>query len=58
MPDITMCTGGDCPRREICYRHRAKPSRFIQSYFARPPVADDGSCDYFNALQPGDVVLK
>ncbi|KKN58939.1 hypothetical protein LCGC14_0547420 [marine sediment metagenome] len=32
MPDITMCTGANCPLRKSCYRYMAKPSQ-RQSYF-------------------------
>lgn len=31
MPDITMCSNNNCPVRNTCYRHTAKPSE-IQSY--------------------------
>lgn len=31
MADITMCTSDDCPVKDNCYRHLAKPSQ-IQSY--------------------------
>ena len=41
MPDITMCVGEkdekDCPLKETCYRYKAKPSEFWQSYFMEPP---------------------
>ena len=46
MPDITMCEGGDCPAKEKCYRYRAKPNEFRQSYFVHPPYKD-GKCDHF-----------
>jgi hypothetical protein len=45
MPDITMCSGNNCPSASICYRYKATPSQ-RQSYFAKPP--NDGViCDYF-----------
>lgn len=25
MPDITMCIGGDCPKKHQCYRFVAEP---------------------------------
>lgn len=31
MPDISMCFGKDCDRREHCYRYRAKPNQ-VQTY--------------------------
>jgi len=45
MPDITMCSGKDCPYKENCYRFTAKPCEY-QSYFSTPPIKD-GKCDYF-----------
>jgi len=45
MPDITMCSGEECPLKESCYRYTAKPSRY-QSYFFEPPI-EDGECNYF-----------
>ncbi len=37
MPDISMCTGGNCPLRLNCYRYTAKPEPLGQSYFGEPP---------------------
>ena len=31
MPDISMCFGKDCGRREHCYRYMAKPNQ-VQTY--------------------------
>lgn len=31
MPDISMCFGKDCDRREHCYRYMAKPNQ-VQIY--------------------------
>lgn len=45
MPDITMCSGKDCPIKDSCYRHTATPSKFMQSFFLAPPY-EDGKCDY------------
>ena len=45
MPDITMCTGKDCPIKEKCYRYTAKPDEFRQSYFDAP--YKDENCEYF-----------
>lgn len=33
MPDITMCTGEDCERKNACYRFTATPNEYRQSYF-------------------------
>jgi hypothetical protein len=48
MPDITMCQGRHCKRRDKCYRHTAEPSKFMQVYFATAPVdTATGTCEYF-----------
>lgn len=47
MPDITMCNGGDCPLKETCYRYKATPSEFLQSYFVEVPYDEDKKeCTY------------
>jgi len=46
MPDITMCRGDDCPLKEQCYRYKAKPDEYLQSYFVTPPYIDN-TCDRF-----------
>lgn len=45
MPDFSMCSGGECPRKEKCYRYRAIP-HMRQSYFVEPPLID-GECNQF-----------
>jgi hypothetical protein len=46
MPDITMCNGVGCEIKEICYRYKATPSEFRQSYFFNSP--NNGlECDYY-----------
>lgn len=32
MPDISMCANTACPMREICYRYRAIPDEYAQTY--------------------------
>ncbi len=32
MPDITMCNTRDCPKKECCYRYKAKPDEVWQSW--------------------------
>lgn len=34
MPDITMCSNKDCSKKETCYRFKAKPNEYRQSYFS------------------------
>lgn len=48
MPDITMCTGTDCPLAGFCHRATATPSEYRQSYFDVVPfdeLSDD--CIHF-----------
>jgi hypothetical protein len=47
MPDITMCTGGDCPRAKLCYRHTAMETEGRQAFFKNPPVEKNGDCRYY-----------
>lgn len=65
MPDISMCSGGTCPLRLECFRHRARPSSW-QSWYSEPPVKEDGTCRSFmklwdvtsDRLRPIDECLK
>lgn len=47
MPDITMCSGENCPKKNECHRYTAVPGGYMQSYFVTPPVDDEGECEYF-----------
>jgi hypothetical protein len=48
MPDISMCAGGNCPKKQDCYRYTAKPSQYMQSYFSEVPYnIEEQNCDYF-----------
>ncbi len=53
MPDISMCSGANCPKREDCYRFKAKPDR-MQSYFVTPPVDALGECRHLMPLYPDE----
>ena len=46
MADITMCEGKDCKLKETCYRFKATPNEYRQSYFIDPPIKKD-KCDYY-----------
>jgi hypothetical protein len=46
MPDITMCDGKNCDLSSTCYRYKAEPSGYYQSYFTEAPIEDD-QCDYY-----------
>jgi len=46
MPDITLCSGNNCELSSICYRYKAEPTPYRQSYFCKPP--NEGlECEYF-----------
>lgn len=48
MPDISMCKGGNCVKREECYRYTAVPNDHYQSYFGVIPYDQEtGECEYF-----------
>lgn len=47
MPDITMCNGNGCNKKDSCYRVKAAPSKY-QSYSDFENHLDkDGSCKHF-----------
>ena len=46
MPDISMCEGGECPHKEKCYRYKAKPSEYQQTFFDEVPYKN-GKCEHF-----------
>lgn len=53
MPDISMCRDSECPRAAECYRFTAKPSKGMQSYFAKSPRDKDTDwCSYFWKTEP------
>lgn len=47
MPDITMCSNETCEIRKECFRFRAEPNPYRQSYFAEPPMPVNGECEHF-----------
>lgn len=52
MPDISMCQGGRCRLRLMCFRHRVIPST-RQSIYAQPPFDDQtGDCEKYVELSP------
>lgn len=46
MADITMCNGKNCELAQTCYRYKANPSQYRQSYFCETPIKD-GKCDHY-----------
>ena len=51
MPDITMCSGKNCEIKNECYRYRAIPNEFRQSWFADNDLYKYGSCDFFTSVK-------
>lgn len=47
MPDITMCNGNNCELSSTCYRYKAEPSEYRQSYFVKEPNVTSYQCDYY-----------
>lgn len=52
MPDITMCSGIGCEKRETCFRAQAEPNKWRQSYFVASPIIKDEetgeeTCPYY-----------
>ena len=46
MADIRMCEGYNCELAQTCYRYKAIPNEYRQSYFIKPP--NDGLiCEYY-----------
>jgi hypothetical protein len=58
MADITMCVGGECPMKKICYRYTAKPNEHRQSIadFTKKWITIDGipHCSEFVPDTKGD----
>lgn len=48
MSDISICEGKDCPLKENCYRYKAVPNPYRQSFFANIPYdLKEKKCEYF-----------
>lgn len=57
MPDISMCDCIECKRAEHCYRFRAYPSEFRQSYMIIDPEEAE-KCEMFWPLGPKNEFAK
>jgi hypothetical protein len=55
MSDITMCEGTNCPHKEKCHRFTAPQNEYYQAYFAKPPIKEDGTCDFFWGQTQTDI---
>ena len=54
MPDITMCSGKNCPLSLTCKRYTSTPSQ-RQSYFGKPPIKKD-KCDYYWGTTQNEIM--
>ena len=54
MPDISKCSGTDCPHKEKCYRFTAP----ADEYFVNPPIKEDGTCDFFWGKTQTDILSQ
>lgn len=60
MPDIAMCEGKFCKKRNTCYRFTATPSLYRQSYIVVGKKEQQGDCSYYfpnqkEPVEPGNV---
>lgn len=51
MPDIAMCMNQECPLRERCYRFKAEPNPYRQSYLVDMKPQADGTCTHFWGME-------
>lgn len=47
MPDISMCSGDNCPIKAECFRFTAVPSEYVQAYFTAVPYDEKTGCEFF-----------
>ena len=48
-----MCRGEKCTLKETCYRFKAKPNEYYQSYFTTPPFRKENEgivCNYYTKM--------
>jgi len=53
-----MCKNTICPSRKECYRFRAIPNEYRQSYSQFKPDKGDKKCDYFIGTIDSDKLTK
>jgi len=51
MPDISMCTNLSCPSKETCYRFKAIPNEFWQSYFTFVLAEEETKCNSYIKIE-------
>lgn len=59
MPDITMCKGVNCPKKDKCFRYKAIPDNLRQSYFMDSPYDKEMKwCEHFVEILSTDRIKK
>jgi hypothetical protein len=60
MPDISLCSGKDCPIKNTCNRFTAKPDEIAQSYFTGVPYnSKEEICLHFMPnFEPETITLE
>ncbi len=54
MPDIAMCENEKCTLKEKCYRYKAKPSEWLQTY-SDFKQDEKGDCKYFMKILGNNI---
>ena len=47
MPDISMCNGNGCSKKDSCYRVKATPSKYQSYSDFYNHLDEDGNCEHF-----------
>lgn len=50
MADISLCMNKDCPKADTCYRAKARPNEFRQSYIKPEKMGDE--CMFYWQQEP------
>jgi len=58
VPDISMCANRTCSQSSQCYRFRAVPNEYRQSYFMGSPANADGTCNHFWPLEEATTRIR
>ena len=53
-----MCRNFNCPSKDSCYRFRATPSEYRQSYCGYTVEKGETKCNSFNKILKGDNIMK
>ena len=57
--DISMCKGINCNIKDNCYRFKAEPSKFRQSWFFESPNIDENNCNlYWEIIKPIQQIVQ